>query len=116
MGPGLSHKTVILDLYFKNYTFTEIERITNHSETSIKRYLSDFIQIATMYRQKFSENQIRTITKMSNRIIREYVQLYQTYEKKDNQRLWQLLTPQEPNTDAKKKANLQKTKGDSSHE
>jgi hypothetical protein len=116
MGPGLSHKTVILDLYFKNYTFTEIERITNHSETSVKRYLADFIQVATMYRQKFSENQIRVISRISNRIIREYIQLYQTYEKQDNQRLVQLLTPQKPNAGAGKKSNLQKTKGDSSHE
>ena len=31
MGPGLSHKTIILDLYFKGYTFSDIERQTNHS-------------------------------------------------------------------------------------
>ncbi len=116
MGPGLSHKTLILDLYFKNYTFTEIERITNHSETSIKRYLADFIQITTMYRQNFSENQIRVIAKISNRIIREYIQLYQTYEKQDNHRLKQLLTPQKTNASAKKKSNLQNTKGDSNHD
>ena len=104
MGPGLSHKTIILDLYFKNYTFTEIERITNHSETSIKRYLADFIQVATLYQQNFSSGQIRIIAKMSNRIIREYIQLYQTYEKQDNQRLKELLTPQKPNPNAEKKS------------
>jgi hypothetical protein len=35
MGPGLSHKTTIIDLYLKNYTFTEIEQKTNHSETRL---------------------------------------------------------------------------------
>ncbi|OVE79690.1 hypothetical protein BVY01_01810 [bacterium I07] len=116
MGPGLSHKTVIIDLYFKNYTFTEIERITNHSETSIKRYLADFIQLATLHQQNFTENQIRVIAKMSSRIIREYIQLYQTYEKQNNARLHDLLTPQKPNTGAEKKSNLQEKKGDRSHE
>ena len=69
-----------------------------------------------MYRQNFSENQIRVIARMSNRIIREYIQLYLTYKKQDNQRLMQLLTPQKPNAGAGKKSNLYKTKGDSSHE
>jgi hypothetical protein len=67
-----------------------------------------------MYRQNFSENQIRVIARMSNRIIREYIQLYQTYKKQDNQRLGQLLTPQKPNAGAEKKSKFQKTKGDSS--
>jgi hypothetical protein len=116
MGPGLSHKTVIIDLYLKNYTFTEIERITNHSETSIKRYLADFIQIATLCQQKFTENQMRVIAKMSSRIIREYVHLYQTYRRQDNQRLNDLLTPQQPGKDVKKKSKPDKNKGDRSHE
>jgi superfamily II DNA or RNA helicase len=107
---------VIIDLYLKNYTFTEIERITNHSETSIKRYLADFIQIATLYQQKFSENQMRVIAKMSSRIIREYVQLYQTYQRQDNQRLQDLLSPQQPGKDAKKKSKPDENKGDKNHE
>jgi len=116
MGPGLSHKTVIIDLYLKNYTFTEIERITNHSETSIKRYLSDFIQIATLCKQKFSENQMRVIAKMSSRIIREYMQLYQTYLRENNQRLDDLLNPKQPGKDVKKKSKPAKNKGDNNHE
>jgi biotin operon repressor len=104
MGPGLSHKTIILDLYFNGYTFTDIELKTNHSETSIKRYLTDFTQVAMLYKQKFSPQQIRLIAKKSNRLVREYIQLYQTFEKQDNQRLHDLLTPQKPGTDAKKKS------------
>jgi len=53
---------------------------------------------------------------MSSRLIREYIQLYQTYEKQNNQRLQDLLTPQKPNSGSEKKSNLQKTKGDKSHE
>lgn len=116
MGPGLSHKTAIIDLYFKNYTFSEVEQKTNHSETSVKRYLADFIQVATLYRQKFSANQIRLIAKKSDRLVREYLQLYQTYEKQDNQRLKELLSPSKPGSEAKKKSSPQSGSQGESHE
>lgn len=104
MGPGRSHKTIIIDLYFKGYTFSEIEQKTNHSETSVKRYLADFIQIATLVKEGFSANQIRLIAKKSLRIVREYSDLYKTYYQQDNQRLTQLLTPAKPGEAAKKKS------------
>ena len=116
MGPGLSHKTTIMDLYFKNYTFTEIEQKTNHSETSVKRYLADFIQVATLSMQNFSHNQIRVITQKSDRIIREYLQLFQEYNNQNNQRLIDLLTPQKPNSNSKKKSKPQQIQGDNKNE
>ncbi len=116
MGPGLSHKTTIIDLYFKGYTFTEVEQKTNHSETSIKRYLADFTQVATLYQQKFSINQIRLIAQKSDRLVREYCQLYDVYSKHDNQRLSELLTPEPADPNAKKKSGVQKSRGGEDHE
>ena len=116
MGPGLSHKTLILDLYFKGYTFSEIERQTNHSEVSVKRYLADFIQIASLSRQHFSPGQIRRIAQKSERLVREYLRLYQTYKKTDNQRLSQLLTPDQPGSEAKKKSSSSSPSNPESHE
>jgi hypothetical protein len=116
MGPGLSHKTIIIDLYFKGYTFSEIEQKTNHSETSVKRYLADFIQIAMLVKDGFSKNQIRLIAQKSDRIVREYTDLYHTYQQQDNQRLIELLTPQQPGDDAKKKSVLKLAQGDRRHE
>jgi hypothetical protein len=104
MGPGLSHKTIILDFYFKGYTFSEIELKTNHSDMSIKRYLADFIQVASLYKQNFSLNQIRLIAQKSDRLVREYCQLYDSYSLQDNQRLIELLTPQVADPEAKKKS------------
>ena len=113
MGPGLSHKSIILDLYFKGYSFTEIELKTNHSETSVKRYLADFTQIATLYNQKFSHQQIRLIAQKSDRIVREYIQLYDIYYKLDNKRLLDIISPEPVNPDAKKKSTKS---GGKSHE
>lgn len=116
MGPGISHKTTILDLYFNGYTFSEIEQKTNHSETSVKRYLADFTQVATLFKQKFTHQQIRIIAKKSDRIIREYIQLYETFHKQNNQRLDELLTPEIPGEDAKKKSAPQSLPGGKKHE
>ena len=92
MGPGLSHKTQILELYFKAYTFTEIEQKTNHSERAVWRYLRDFTQVATLHHQDFPDAQIRLITHLSDRLIREYLSLYKEYQHTD--RMTQLLHPE----------------------
>lgn len=104
MGPGLSHKSIILDLYFKGYSFTEIELRTNHSETSVKRYLADFTQIAILYHQNFSHQQIRLIAQKSDRIVREYIQLYDIYYRLDNKRLLDIISPDPVDPNSKKKS------------
>jgi len=116
MGPGLSHKTIILDQYFKGYTFTEIQKQTNHSERSVKRYLSDFVQVASLHRQGFSATQIRRIARKSERLVREYLRLYDSYAKRDNERLLELLTPTEPGSDAQKKSADAKSRGGQGHD
>ena len=68
MGPGLSHKTQILELYFKAYTFTEIEQKTNHSERAVWRYIRDFTQVATLHHQGFPSTDT-SVTHLSDRLI-----------------------------------------------
>ena len=113
MGPGLSHKTIIIDLYLKGYTFSQIEHQTNHSETSIKRYLADFIQVASLHRQDFSPSQIRLIAQKSDRLVREYLRLYEQHQ--DNERLQDLITPQQPAKAAEKKSSVPQGKGGGDH-
>lgn len=116
MGPGISHKTTIIELYFKGYTFTDIETKTNHSELSVKRYLADFIQIASLLKQNFSLNQIRLIAQKSDRLVREYANLFNFYSEQNNQRLFDLITPKVPNLNAKKKSSFPSSLGDENHE
>ena len=96
MGPGTSHKTQILELYFKAYTFTEIEQKTNHSERAVYRYLRDFTQVATLHHQGFPNAQIRLISHLSDRLIREYLSLFKEYQHTD--RMTQLLHPEPEDT------------------
>lgn len=94
MGPGTTHKAQILDLYFKGYQFTEIELKTNHSESSVRRYLKDFTQVVALHHQKFSRAQIRQVTGFSERLIDEYLDLFRDHE--GNDRLNLLLEPASP--------------------
>ncbi len=98
MGRGTTHKTQILDLYFNGYQFSDIEKRTHHSETAVKRYLQDFARIILLHDKEFSVDQIRIATGFSNRLIGEYIKLYQKYRQSDNLRLNTIL-----NTNKKKK-------------
>ena len=92
MGPGMSHKTQILQLYFQGYQLTEIEQKTNHTERSVWRYLRDFTQVATLHCQGFAKGQIRLISHLSDRLIREYLSLY--HEHQQTERMTHLLHPE----------------------
>ena len=91
MGPGVSHKTQIIDLYLKGYQFTEIEVKTNHSETSILRYLRHFAQVIQLHKKGFENGQIRLITTLSDKLITEYIELYKQH--KNSERIKQILSP-----------------------
>lgn len=77
IGPGLSHKAKIVQLYLWGLQFTDIERRTHHSEGSIRRYLVDFRQIAALYARGASIPEIRAATGRSAALIGEYIGLYE---------------------------------------
>jgi len=93
MGPGTSHKAQVIELYLKGYQFTEIELKTNHSEQSVRRYLKDFVQVVALRHQRFSVAQIRQVTGFSERLVGEYLDLYEHYAGQKNDRLALLVEP-----------------------
>ena len=97
MGRGNSHKTQILDLYLSGYQFSEIEKRTHHSETAVKRYVQDFSKIILLFKKEFSVDQIRIATGFSNRLVGEYIKLYNKYFKEQNHRLQAILNPHKKN-------------------
>jgi Protein of unknown function (DUF1670) len=77
IGPGVSHKAQVVQLYLWGLQFTEIERRTRHSEGSIRRYLLDFRQIAALYARGASIPEIRAATSRSAAVIGEYIGIYE---------------------------------------
>jgi hypothetical protein len=77
IGPGISHKAQVVQLYLWGLQFTEIESRTRHSEVAIQRYLADFRQIAALYARGAKIPEIRAASAKSARVIAEYVAIYE---------------------------------------
>jgi Protein of unknown function (DUF1670) len=91
IGPS-SHKSKIVELYLKGYTPTEIQRSTRHSLKSIERYIKDFSRVSILTQRKESIDNIRLIVGISERLIKEYQELFKKYKDGDHkQRVEELI-------------------------
>jgi hypothetical protein len=95
IGPSVSHKAKVVQLYLWGHQFTEIEQRSAHSEGSIKRYLKDFRQVAALYARGASTKEIRAATGRSARLIAEYIGIYERARREfpAAPRLYELLDP-----------------------
>lgn len=79
IGRGVSHKAKIVELWLKRYTYTEIERRMKHSLNSIKEYLTKFGKVVVLKELEYPESNIRFILGISETLLKEYLDLYKTY-------------------------------------
>jgi hypothetical protein len=77
IGPGLSHKATVVQLYLWGLQFTQIEQRSGHGEDAIRRYLADFRQIAALHARGATVPEIRAATGRSASLIAEYVGLFE---------------------------------------
>lgn len=92
IGPTISHKTKIVELYLKGYEYTEIERRTKHTGHAIKRYIIGFSKVIMLHNKGFTSNQIRELTNNTEKVVVEYLELYQKYRDISNERIEQILS------------------------
>ncbi|MEW5807106.1 MAG: DUF1670 domain-containing protein [Acidobacteriota bacterium] len=91
IGPGTSHKKRIVELYLKGYEYTEISRRTKHSSEAILRYIKDFARVLILKEEGYGEKEIRLISGLSERVLREYLELIREYDQEEySERLDQL--------------------------
>lgn len=79
IGPGVSHRTAAVRLSILRKTYTEIERTLMHSQTAIKRYVQTFARVAYLTRMGNPTTDIAFLVQISERLVREYQDLYQRY-------------------------------------
>jgi hypothetical protein len=103
IGPTVSHKTKIIELYLKGYEYTEIEQRTRHTGDAIKRYISGFSKVVLLSNQGYSIIQIRELTNSSEKVITEYLALYETYKEIGSDRLAQITSSMAERLDSKKR-------------
>ena len=90
IGRGVSHKTRIVGDWLAGYTFSQIKRRRWHSISSIERYCLDFQRVARLRSRGLRVSDIRISTGLSERLIGEYLDLYEAAGS-NNDRLQQLL-------------------------
>jgi hypothetical protein len=98
IGKGISHKACIVGDWLAGYTFSQIQRRRRHSILSIERYCSDFQRVVCLHTRDLNVTAIRISTGLSERLIQEYLSLYQAVAV-DNDRLRQLLREPAPATE-----------------
>jgi biotin operon repressor len=98
IGKGVSHKSQIVQDYLAGYTFSEIEWRRRHSAGAIGRYCQDFVRVVRLRQKNLSMADIRRTTGLSERLIGEYLALYEQSDP-HNDRLQLLLAEPHPATD-----------------
>jgi len=79
IGPGVSHKTRIIELYLQNYEYGDIERRTKHSSRAIMRYIKEFSRVFILQEQGHQPYEIRLLTDLSEKLLGEYLDLINRY-------------------------------------
>ena len=80
VGRGQSHKVLIVELYLKRCTYTEIIRRTRHSAYAVKRYVQTFGRVVMLRRKGLTVSEIAYAVGISERLAQEYLDLYQRYD------------------------------------
>jgi len=79
IGPGVSHKKRIVELYVKGDEYTDIGRKTKHSSEAIMRYIKDFARVLVLQEAGYSRDEIRVVSGLSQKVLGEYLELIEAY-------------------------------------
>lgn len=80
VGRGQTHKVIIVELYLKRYTYTEIKRHTRHSVAAIRRYICTFGRVVMLRHKGLTVSEIAFAVGISERLAQEYLDLYERYD------------------------------------
>jgi biotin operon repressor len=98
IGKGISHKGQIVQDWLAGYTYSQIKQRRWHSISSIERYCTDFQRVVRLHEGGLSEADIRISTGLSERLIKEYLLLYEEAGP-DNVQALRLLAEPAPETE-----------------
>jgi len=82
IGPTLTHKKIILHkLFIEQKSVQQTSRETYHSLQAIQRYISTFRQVILCKQKGMTTEQIAFATGRTKRLIKEYEQIIEEYQK-----------------------------------
>lgn len=85
IGRGTTHKTVAIEMYLEYASYTEMERETGDTSSSLMRYIKDFAAVVNAVEVGLSPDQVRVVTGMSKKLVSEYIDLYRRYDTEEHQ-------------------------------
>lgn len=85
IGRGTTHKTVAIEMYLEYASYTEMERETGDTSSSLMRYIKDFAAVVNAVDVGLSPDQVRVVTGMSKKLVSEYIDLYRRYDTEEHQ-------------------------------
>jgi biotin operon repressor len=98
IGKGTSHKGRIVEDWLAGYTFSQIQQRRRHTLHSIERYCGDFQRVVRLHGRGLSVAEMRMGTGLSERLIREYLELYEAAGA-ENEQVQRLLIEPDPATE-----------------
>lgn len=77
IGPSVSHKVVIVEMFLNGFVYSEICRKTQHSAKTVKRYVNTFGRVVHLYERGIkAAEEIAKYAGLSTRLVNEYLELY----------------------------------------
>ena len=81
IGPGVSHKVLAVRMFLERKSDLEIARTIYHSLKAIERYTSTFSKVILLLQKSFSPLEVSFIMQISERLVKQYRQLYEHFNK-----------------------------------
>lgn len=85
IGRGTSHKAIAVRLFLQYATYSQIEQKTGDTAASLIRYLKDFSAVVQAIDLGIPQPHIPVISGLSERLVDEYLALYQQYNTPEHQ-------------------------------
>jgi transcriptional regulator with XRE-family HTH domain len=76
LSGAITHKREIITLFLEGYFTPEISIKTKHSNESVDRYIKDYLRVKLLWENQITNlNQICQLTRLSKRVVQQYVDL-----------------------------------------
>jgi hypothetical protein len=91
IGPGVSHRARVIELYFRGMQPGQIAAYTSHALSSVERYLADFARVLELSHRGLSHAVIVRITALSPKAVRNYLEEAKRYSGRQHRPVLEVL-------------------------
>ena len=79
MGPGITHKKIIVELYEQQFSPADIAKRTYHSQEAVDRYIKDYEKVKFLIRRNIDQKDIAHLTGRGKKVIDQYIEVLKRF-------------------------------------